>query len=77
MVSFEASGSGSPVVGYRDMGIVINWEKSDLHLSTGVQNQGMLIDTSLEKVFPSEAQQSHFRKVATSFLTLMLPPAHK
>ena len=60
----------------RNLGIVVNWEKSDLHHSTHVQYLGMLIDTSLEKVFPSEARLSYFREVATSFLALPSPPAH-
>ena len=59
----------------RDLGIVINWEKSDLHPSTHVQYLDMLIDTSLEKVFPSEARLSQFQEVATSFLALPSPPA--
>ena len=46
-----------------DLGIVVNWEWSDLHLSTLVQYLGMLIDTSLEKVFSSEARVSSFRDV--------------
>ena len=58
---------------YRDLGIVINWEKSDLHPSTCVQYLGMLIDTSLEKVFPSKSRLSRFREVATSFLALPSP----
>ena len=32
---------------YRDLGIVINWEKLEFHPSTHVQYLGMLIDTSL------------------------------
>ena len=59
----------------RDLGIVINWEKSDLHPSTRVQYLGMLIDTSLKMVFPSEARLSQFQEVATSFLVLPSPPA--
>ena len=34
---------------YRDLGIVINWEKSDLHPSTCVHYLGMLIDMSHER----------------------------
>ena len=58
----------------KDLGIVVNWEKSDLHPSTSVQYRGMLICTSLEKVFPSEAWWSCFREVATSFLAFRSPP---
>ena len=59
----------------RDLGIIVNWEKSDLRPSTRVQYLGMLIDTSLEKVFLSEARLACFREMATSFLLLPSPPA--
>ena len=35
-----------------DLGIVVNWERSDLQPSTRVQYLGMLIDMSLQRVFP-------------------------
>ena len=37
-----------------DLGIVVNWQKSDLVLSTRLQYLGMVIHTSLERVFPSQ-----------------------
>ena len=60
----------------RDLGIAVNWENSNFQPSTCVQYLGMLIDTSLEKAFPSEARQARFRELATSFLLLPSPPAH-
>ena len=51
---------------------MVNWEKSDLELSSRIQYLGILIDTSLE-VFPSEAWLSRFWDAATSFLTLCHP----
>ena len=68
-----ASGSGSSVC--RNLGIVVNWEKSDLQLSTRVQYLGTLIDTSLE-AFPPGACLARFREVVTSFLILPSSPAH-
>ena len=59
----------------RNLSIVVDWEKSDLHPSTHIQNLGMLVDTSLEKVFPSEVWVFCFREVAASFLALLSPPA--
>ena len=59
----------------KDPGIIVNWEKSDLQPSTRVQYLGMLLDTSLEKVFPLQACLACFRDVVTSFLLLLLPPA--
>ena len=58
------------------LGIVINWEKSDLQPSTRVRYLGMLIGTSLESVFLSQARLAHFREVATSFIRLPSSPAH-
>ena len=57
----------------RDLGIVINWEKLDFQPSTRVQYLGMVIDTSLERVFPSEAQLYRFREVVSVFLALPSP----
>ena len=57
----------------KDLGIIVNWEKSNLQPSTCVQYLGMLIDTSLEKVYPSQARLAHFLEVATLFLQLPSP----
>ena len=43
----------TPVV--QELVIVVNWEKKDLEPSSCVQYLGMLIDTSWEKVFPSDS----------------------
>ena len=51
----------------RDLGIIVNWEKSDLQPSTRVQHLEMLIDMSHERLFPSQACLGRFREVATSF----------
>ena len=58
-----------------DLGIVINWEKSDLQLSTPLQYFGMTIDTSLKRVFLLQARLVPLREVASSFLSLPSPPA--
>ena len=50
------------------LGFVINWEKSTL------QYLSMMIDTSLERVFPSQARLVRFWEVASSFLLLPSPP---
>ena len=47
--------------------------KSDLQPSTHVQPLGMLIDTSLEKVFLLEASLADFWGAATSFLLIPSP----
>ena len=57
-----------------DLGIMVNWEKSDLQSFTCLQYLGMMIDISLERVFPSQARLDHFREVASSFLHLLSPP---
>ena len=46
----------------------------DLQPSTRVQYMGILRDTSLSRVFPSQACLARFWEVATSFLQLPSPP---
>ena len=58
-----------------DLGIVVNWKKLDILPSTCLQYLGMVIDASLESVFPSQNRLSWFREVATSFLLLPPQPA--
>ena len=36
-----------------DLGIVVNWKKSDLVPSTRLHFLGMILDMTLERVFPS------------------------
>ena len=60
----------------KDLGIIVNWEKSDLQPSTCVQYLGLLVDTSLEEVSPLEARLARFREVATSFLLLPSSSGH-
>ena len=67
------SGPSSPLC--CNLGIMVNWKKSDLVPSTCLQYLGMVLDTSLEWVFPSQDRLSRFREVATSFLLLPSPPA--
>ena len=54
---------------------MVNWKKSDLVPSTHLQYLSMVIDTSLEQVFPSQDRLSQFKEVATSFLLLPSQPA--
>ena len=58
----------------KDLRIIVNWEKSVLRPSTCVQYLGLLVDTSLMQVFPSEAHLGLFWAMATSFLLLPSPP---
>ena len=52
----------------QDLGIVINWEMSDLQPSSRVQYQGMIITTSTqEMVFVSDAHVSWFQDLEGSF----------
>ena len=56
----------------KDQGIIVNL-KLELQLSTHVQHLRLLVDKSLEEVFPSEARLARFRAMATFFLLLTLP----
>ena len=58
-----------------NLGIMINWDKSDFQPSTRLQYIGMLIDSSLERVFPLQVRLDRFREVAMSFLRLLSLPA--
>ena len=56
-----------------DLGIIVKWEKSDLQPSARHQYLGMLIDTSLERIFPSQACLARFgrwRRLFCSFCHL-------
>ena len=57
------------------VGIVINWEKSDLQPSIHLQYLSMTIDTSRERVCPSQAHLVRFWELVSSFLHLPTPPA--
>ena len=59
-----------------DLSIVVNWKKSNLIPSTRLQYLGMVIDTTIELVFPSAVRLSRFRELATSFFQLHHTPAH-
>ena len=59
----------------RELGIVINWEKSDLIPSRCVQHLSMVINISREKVFPSDSLVSQFLGLAASFLVFPSSPA--
>ena len=60
----------------KDLGIIVNWEMSDLQPSTHVQYLGMLMDTSLEKVFLSQVCLACFWGAATLHLVSVAPSAH-
>ena len=60
-----------------DLGIVINFEKSDLEPKQQVKYLGMLIDTAAARVFPSDTRISKFRKVAQLFLSRQEQPARQ
>ena len=59
-----------------DLSIVVNWKKSNLIPSTRLQYLVMVIDTTIEQVFPSTVRLSWSRELATSFFQLHHPPAH-
>ena len=71
--SAAASGSSSPVV--EGSGDRCQLGKYNLKPSTHVQYLGLLVDTSLREVLPSEACLARFQAVATSFLLLPSPSA--
>ena len=45
-----------------DLGIMVNWKKSDLIPSTHLQYLSMVLDTSLERLFPSQDRLSRFKE---------------
>ncbi|MGL5405358.1 MAG: reverse transcriptase domain-containing protein, partial [Propionibacteriaceae bacterium] len=53
----------------RDLGIVINYEKSDLEPKQKMKYLGMLIDTVAGQVFPADLRISKFREEAGRFLS--------
>ena len=57
------------------LGIVINFEKSDLTPKQRTLYLGMLIDTAAARVFPSDSRISKFREVARQFLSRQEQPA--
>ncbi|XP_066946935.1 uncharacterized protein [Macrobrachium rosenbergii] len=60
-----------------ELGVVINFRKSDLIPKQKVQYLGMLIDTAASRVFPSQAQINMFRKVVRQFLSQQDQPAQQ
>ena len=54
----------------KDMGIIINWEKSDLELTSRAQYLGILIDSIREKVSHLDSLIVGFQEVEDSFLHL-------
>ena len=60
--------SPSPPPALSDLGIVINWEKSDLEPSNWAQCLGMLIDTIRERNFLTDSWIVRFRDLADHFL---------
>ena len=59
-----------------NISIVVNWKNSDLVSTTRLQYLGMILDTTLDWVFPSKDRLLWFRESATSFFQLHHPPAH-
>ena len=55
---------------YWDLGIVINWEKSDLKLSSRAQYLGMLMDTIKERVSMTNFWMINFRDLMDQFIVL-------
>ena len=53
----------------RDLGIVVNFEKSDLEPKQRMKYLGMLIDTVAGRVFPADSRISRFREAANQFLS--------
>ncbi|XP_066958908.1 uncharacterized protein [Macrobrachium rosenbergii] len=60
-----------------ELGVVINFWKSDLTPKQRTQYLGMLIDKAASRVLPSKAQISTFRKVARQFLSQQDQPAQQ
>ena len=58
----------------QELGIIINWEKSDLEPTSRVQYLVMVIGTSRERVFPSDARVCRFWDLVARFLLLRSPP---
>ena len=58
----------------KDLGIVINCEKSDLKPTNRAQYLGMLLDAIRERVCPTDSQIVRFQEVADNFLCLSSPP---
>ena len=59
-----------------DLGIVVNLEKSDLEPKRRSKYLGMIIDTVVGKVFPTESRIANILSIGTEFLSLLEPPAH-
>ena len=59
----------------RDLGIVINEEKSDLVPKRRSTYLGMTIDTEVAKVFPTESRVRNILAVGSEFLSMLEPPA--
>ena len=59
----------------RDLGIVINWEKSGLEPSSRAQYLLMLIHTIRESGCPADSWIARFRDLADKFPLLPSPPA--
>ena len=51
----------------RDLGIVINWEKSDFETTSKAQYLRILIDTIQERIFPKESWINRYWGVADNF----------
>ena len=61
----------------RDLGIVVNKEKSDLVPSRSASYLGMTIDTVAGKVSPSRARVEKFLRLAGNFVKMNSPPARQ
>ena len=58
-----------------ELGIVINEEKSDLVPSQRAKYLGMVIDTRVSRIYPTDARIAKFQQVTAEFLTGLDPPA--
>ena len=58
----------------RDLGIVVNWTKSDLIPSQTIQYLGMILDSLQFRVFPSDERVRKFVHLARHFLSSPAPP---
>ena len=59
----------------KTLGLLVNWEKSELKPTQSIQYLGMLIDSVKSQVYPSESRIQRLRALLQSFLMTEAPPA--
>ena len=59
----------------QDLGIVVNFKKSDLEPKNRAKYLGLVLDSVLLRAFPTEARITKFMEVSATFMALQSPPA--